>query len=393
MISFADVTKRYPGGAIAVSDLDLEIPSGRTTVLVGPSGCGKTTTLRMINRMVEPTSGSITIDGVDVRSQDPPVLRRSIGYVIQQAGLFPHRTILDNVATVPLLLGTPRRQARSRAQELMELVGLSPDLARRYPHQLSGGQQQRVGVARALAADPPVLLMDEPFSAVDPVVRASLQEELLRLQNELHKTIVFVTHDIDEAVRIGDQIAVFRPGGVLAQVDSPVHLLASPRDEFVERFVGYDRGVRRLSFFAARDLDLDSRAVVTADSDVAAARRLSDAGEPWLLVVDDERRPLGWVSAETLAVESGIRPVGELPLESYGHIFHVETDSLRAALDSAVLSPAGRAVGVDAQERVVGIVAQADLGSAIWSVGNSADKTLVAPDTESHQEGGGTTHG
>ncbi|MBX6767265.1 MAG: ATP-binding cassette domain-containing protein, partial [Actinomadura rubrobrunea] len=203
MITFAGVTKRYPDGTVAVDHLDLEIPAGRITVLVGPSGCGKTTTLRMINRMVEPTEGTVTVDGRDVRGVDPATLRRGIGYVIQQAGLFPHRTILDNIATVPYLLGWDKKKARARAYELMERVGLDTALARRYPAQLSGGQQQRVGVARALAADPPIMLMDEPFSAVDPIVRAGLQEEFLRLQRELEKTIVFVTHDIDEAVKLG----------------------------------------------------------------------------------------------------------------------------------------------------------------------------------------------
>ncbi|WP_046468114.1 ABC transporter ATP-binding protein [Allosalinactinospora lopnorensis] len=373
MITFEDVTKRFPDGTVAVDHLDLEIPTGRTTVLVGPSGCGKTTSLRMINRMVELTSGTVAIDGDDVRTREPAVLRRSIGYVIQQAGLFPHRTVLDNIATVPFLLGWDKRKARERAGELMELVGLEPGQARRYPHQLSGGQQQRVGVARALAADPPVLLMDEPFSAVDPVVRASLQEELIRLQDELQKTIVFVTHDIEEAVKIGDAIAVFRPGGRLAQFDVPERLLAEPVDEFVEGFIGYDRGVRRLSFFPARTLSLRSDVVVDAGTSAEKARSVArDAAEPWLLVVDPDKRPLGWVSAETLEGAAGDRELGSLALVGYGHIFVVATDSLRAALDASVLSPAGRAIGVDTDGTVVGVVSQADLGAAIWSAGDAA---------------------
>ncbi|RCV48532.1 ABC transporter ATP-binding protein [Marinitenerispora sediminis] len=371
MITFDGVTKRYPDGNVAVDHLDLEIPAGQTTVLVGPSGCGKTTSLRMINRMVEPSTGRIRVDGRDVRDQDPAELRRSIGYVIQQAGLFPHRTVADNIATVPYLLGWDRRRARTRAHELMELVGLDADLARRYPHQLSGGQQQRVGVARALAADPPVLLMDEPFSAVDPVVRTSLQDELLRLQQELHKTIVFVTHDIDEAVRLGDTIAVFRPGGRLAQAAAPERLLAEPADDFVEGFIGYDRGVRRLSFFPARELRLRGDAVLAADTPVATARAVAaGGGEPWLLVVDDARRPRGWVSADLLTTADAQTPLGDLPLVGFGHVFTVEDDSLRAALDAAVLSPAGRAVGVTQDGTVVGVVAQSELGEAIWSVGN-----------------------
>ncbi|CAL9427918.1 Choline transport ATP-binding protein OpuBA [Nocardiopsis dassonvillei] len=367
MITFEGAAKHYPDGTVAVADLDLTVETGQTTVFVGPSGSGKTTSLRMINRMVEPTRGTVRIDGVDIRDRDPALLRRGIGYVIQQAGLFPHRTVLDNIATVPLLLGTPRRAARARAAELMELVGLDPATGRRWPHQLSGGQQQRVGVARALAADPPVLLMDEPFSAVDPVVRTGLQDELLRLQQELRKTVVFVTHDIDEAVRLGDRIAVFRPGGELAQYDSPERLLTAPADGFVEEFVGHDRGVRRLSFFPARTLSLRDDVVCEDDLKVEDVRHIA-AEQPWLLVVDADRAPVGWISDRSLAdVPSGIR-LGELDTVPYGHTFTVETDSLRAALDSAVLSPAGRAVGVDGDGRVLGVVTQEELGTALWSV-------------------------
>ena len=221
MIKFDSVVKRYPDGTTAVDGLDLVARSGKITVLVGPSGCGKTTSLRMVNRMVEPTSGTVWLDDRDTAAVRPAELRRGIGYVIQQAGLFPHRTIADNVATVPLLLGWDRRRARQRAMELMERVGLPIELGRRYPAQLSGGQQQRVGVARALAADPPVMLMDEPFSAVDPVVRQELQNEFLRLQSEIGKTILFVTHDIDEAIKLGDEVGVMRVGGRLAQLATP----------------------------------------------------------------------------------------------------------------------------------------------------------------------------
>ncbi len=254
MIEFDGVTKRYADGTVAVDHLDLRIPSGEITVLVGPSGCGKTTTLRMINRLIEPTSGTITIDGEDIRSRDPARLRRGIGYVIQHAGLFPHRTVVDNIATVPYLLGWDKKKARATAMELMERVGLDTKMARRYPFQLSGGQQQRVGVARALAADPPIMLMDEPFSAVDPIVRANLQDEFLRLQSELRKTIAFVTHDIDEAVKLGHRIAVFRSGGVLAQYATPDDLLAAPAEGFVQEFLGGEKGLRRLRF--NRELDL-----------------------------------------------------------------------------------------------------------------------------------------
>ncbi len=247
MIRLAGVGKTYDGGTVAVHDLDLEVPRGQVMCLVGPSGCGKSTTLKMINRLIEPSRGRIWLDGRDVTEVDPVTLRRGIGYVIQQIGLFPHHTVAVNVATVLSLLGTPKAAARARAVELMDLVGLDPSVfADRYPHQLSGGQRQRVGVARALAADPPVLLMDEPFGAVDPVVRGRLQEEFRRLQQELHKTVVLVTHDIDEAVTMGDQVAVFATGGRLAQVGTPLEVVARPSDDFVADFVGSTTSLRRL---------------------------------------------------------------------------------------------------------------------------------------------------
>ena len=301
MITFEAVTKRYPDGTVAVDALDLEVPAGKTVVLVGPSGCGKTTTLRMTNRLVEPTEGRITLDGKDIREQNPARLRRGIGYVIQQTGLFPHRTVEDNIATVPVLNGWRRQKARDRARELLTTVGLDPALARRYPYQLSGGQQQRVGVARALAADPPVLLMDEPFSAVDPVVRSSLQEELLALQRELQKTILFVTHDIEEAIKIGDLVALFRPHGKIAQFDTPERLLGAPADDYVAGFVGFDRGIRRLSFFRSQGLTLSTGPVLSADTTVAKAQA---TGEPWILVTDGGK-PRGWVQADSLGGHAG----------------------------------------------------------------------------------------
>jgi osmoprotectant transport system ATP-binding protein len=246
MIEFRSVTKQFPDGTIAVEDFSLVIPSRKTTVLVGSSGSGKTTLLRMINRMVDPTSGSIEIDGEDIGTLEPVRLRRSIGYVMQNSGLLPHRKVVDNIATVPLLQGVRRRTARARALELMDTVGLDRSLADRYPAQLSGGQQQRVGVARGLAVNPNILLMDEPFGAVDPLVRAELQRELSRLQRELDKTVVFVTHDIDEAFLLGDQIVIFKTGGVVAQIGTPEQILAEPADEFVASFVGADRGKRSL---------------------------------------------------------------------------------------------------------------------------------------------------
>ena len=248
MIRLEGVGKTYEDGTVAVHALDLDVPRHALVVLVGPSGCGKSTTLKMVNRLIEPTHGRILLDGEDVTHVDPVELRRGIGYVIQQVGLFPHQDIATNVATVPSLIGWDRRRAADRALELLELVGLDPAVfAKRYPHQLSGGQQQRVGVARALAADPPVLLMDEPFAAVDPVVRGRLQDEFLRLQRDLGKTVVMVTHDIDEAVKMGDRVAVFATGGRLAQYDVPAAILGAPADDFVEEFVGVRRGMRRLA--------------------------------------------------------------------------------------------------------------------------------------------------
>ncbi|PZE29970.1 ABC transporter ATP-binding protein [Curtobacterium sp. MCBD17_028] len=246
MIEFRSVRKQYPDGTTAVEHFDLVIPSRTTTVFVGSSGCGKTTLLRMINRMVDPTAGSVEIDGEDVAAVPPVGLRRRIGYVMQNSGLLPHRKVVDNIATVPLLTGVPKARARERALELMDTVGLDRGLADRYPSQLSGGQQQRVGVARGLAVDPNILLMDEPFGAVDPLVRTDLQNELIRLQRELGKTVVFVTHDIDEAFRLGDQVVILRKGGVIAQQGTPAEIMSSPADDFVADFVGAGRGRRAL---------------------------------------------------------------------------------------------------------------------------------------------------
>jgi osmoprotectant transport system ATP-binding protein len=383
LIEFEKVTKRFDDGTTVLQDLDLHIPAAKITVLVGPSGCGKTTTLRMINRMIEPSGGRITLDGADVREADPPVLRRHIGYVIQQAGLFPHRTIADNIATVPSLLGWSKKKARARALELLETVGLPANFAGRYPYQLSGGQQQRVGVARALAADPPVLLMDEPFSAVDPVVRASLQAELLRLQADLHKTIVFVTHDIDEAIKIGDMVGVFRVGGGLVQYDTPERLLAAPADEFVADFLGVDRGIRRLQFRPADGLALDNGGVVAVGDPVPAA-----PGDGWLLVVDGDRRPAGWLASGS----AGGGTVDDGDLEPIGRTFRPDRDSLRVALDSAVLAPSGRAVAVDADGRLLGTADQSDLAKAIHADSNSAsaDGNSASGDSRSIDGDGGS---
>ncbi|GAA0946892.1 ABC transporter ATP-binding protein [Pseudonocardia zijingensis] len=358
MIEFRGVTKRFPDGTVAVDHLDLVVEAGGITVFVGPSGCGKTTSLRMINRMIEPTEGTISVDGRDVAATDAAELRRGIGYVIQQAGLFPHRTILDNIATVPLLLGWSKAKARSRAADLMELVGLAPEMAGRYPAQLSGGQQQRVGVARALAADPPILLMDEPFSAVDPVVRESLQDELLRLQSELGKTIVFVTHDIDEAVKLGDKVAVLRVGGVLAQYDQPGQILARPVDDFVDNFVGRDRGYRGLGF-------LSSDAIPIGELTTVALGEPVPADDAWVLVVDSERRPQGWSNG---AERGGATVVEAEHLVPGGSLYDIGSGSLRSALDAALSSPSGQGVAVDAEGRVAGSITADDVLRALDDV-------------------------
>ncbi|MDF3298921.1 ABC transporter ATP-binding protein [Streptomyces tropicalis] len=308
MIRFEQVGKEYPDGTTAVDGLSFEVSEGELVTLVGPSGCGKSTTLMMVNRLIEPTAGRILVAGEDVAAVDPVRLRRRIGYVIQQAGLFPHRTVLDNTATVPALLGWKRATARARAAELLDLVGLDPArYGPRYPHQLSGGQRQRVGVARALAADPPVLLMDEPFGAVDPVVREQLQDEFLRMQDTVRKTVLLVTHDIEEAVRLGDRIAVFGQGRI-EQFDTPGAVLGSPATAYVAGFVGADRGLKRLSVTTLELGDLEQPPVVRLDEDAAtAAGRLREADARWAVVLDASGDLHGWVGLDALA--DG-RPVG-----------------------------------------------------------------------------------
>jgi len=355
MIRLEGVTKRFADGTVAVDDLSLEAPQGRITVLVGPSGCGKTTTLRMVNRMVEPTSGRILIDDQDTATLPAAELRRGIGYVIQHGGLFPHRTVLANVMTVPILLGWSRDRARRRAREVLELVGLPGAFADRYPRQLSGGQQQRVGVARALAGDPRVMLMDEPFSAVDPVVRDGLQDEFLRLQKELGITIVFVTHDLGEALKLGHNIAVLRVGGHLAQFSPPEELLAHPADDFIADFVGRDRGYRALSFRHAS-------VPLHEEVPVRMGERVPPGGDPWSLVVDEDNRPLGWVHAP--AVTAQVTP-GDLRL---GGTLADAGGSLRAMLDAALSSPSGRGVVVR-EGRLAGTVRATEVLAAIESDG------------------------
>jgi len=307
MIRLTGVSKRYPDGTVAVRELDLAVRPGELVALVGPSGCGKSTILRMVNRLVEPTTGTVSIDGQDVTRADAVRLRRSIGYVIQQVGLFPHQTVAANVATVPGLLGWDRARTRARTSELLELVGLDPaTYAGRYPHELSGGQRQRVGVARALAADPPVLLMDEPFGAVDPVARDRLQAEFRRIQGELRKTVLFVTHDIEEAVRLADRIAVLSEGGVLEQLADPATVLGAPANDFVADFAGSDRGLRRLAVTPIEVQDLVHPATVLLDDPVPSAlAALDGAAEPYAVVLGRDGSLHGWVSQRTLGGAGG----------------------------------------------------------------------------------------
>jgi osmoprotectant transport system ATP-binding protein len=354
LIHLDNVSKTYPGTEIpAVKELDLDIRRGEILVLVGPSGCGKSTTLRLINRMIEPSGGTIMFDGEDVTHVNPDKLRRRIGYVIQQIGLFPHRTIAENIATVPDLVGWDREKISHRVDELLEVVGMEPDIYRgRYPKELSGGQAQRVGVARALAADPPVLLMDEPFGAVDPIARDRLQNEFLRLQAELKKTIVFVTHDIDEAIKMGDRIAILKEQSVIAQHDTPEAILAGPADQFVEDFLGSGATLKGLNLMRARDIELDDVVTVkdpTTRDEVLRALESTDGG--WVLYLDGEGRPLRWLDRQSL------QSVGDLNAAGKAVRVTVEPeDTLRDALEKMLQSAVGTACCVNPDGSYRGVV-------------------------------------
>ncbi len=351
-VEYREATKRYPGQSeAALEGLSLEVPAGEICVLVGPSGCGKTTALRLVNRMVELTAGDIVLGGESIRTRPPADLRRGIGYVIQQVGLFPHLTVGANIATVPRLLGWDRRRIAARVEELLELVSLPGEMRNRYPAQLSGGQRQRVGVARALAADPPVMLMDEPFGAIDPINRERLQNQFLRLQGQIRKTILFVTHDIDEAIKMGDRVAVLEKGGVLAQYATPPELLLSPANAFVEEFVGSDRALKRLSLLRVCEIDLWRPALVRVGDPTASAREaLAGADLPHALVVDHSRRPLGWLTERDLAGES-------VPAPSSSADPVVELDDvLRDALSDLLASDSRYAPVVDPGGRVAGVL-------------------------------------
>ena len=363
-VLFDHVTKRYPGTGTgnpgAVEDLSLEIPAGKICVLVGPSGCGKTTSLKMVNRLIEPTSGRILIGDTDVARRDVIELRRSIGYVIQQVGLFPHQTVGENVATVPRLLGWQPERQRARSEELLELVGLDPArYASRDPSALSGGERQRVGVARALAADPPVLLMDEPFGAVDPIVRERLQNELLRLQEQLAKTIIFVTHDIDEAIKMGDLVAVMQTGGHLAQFGPPTEILSNPASDFVARFVGADRGLKRLALIRVSDLELRKPPTASAGDDAAVVRaRVAADPFPYLLLVDGGDRPLGWLDDRRIPASGHIAADGIEPAEPLLDRHTTLKDALSMLLEAGVqagivVNPDGAVAGIVTIETII----------------------------------------
>jgi osmoprotectant transport system ATP-binding protein len=352
-VRFEEATKRYPGAAApAVDRLTLEVPAGEICVLVGPSGCGKTTAMRLVNRTVELSGGDVLVGGRSVRERDPARLRREIGYVIQQVGLFPHRTITENVGTVPRLLGWDRERTAARSAELLSLVGLDPELGDRYPVQLSGGQQQRVGVARALAADPLVMLMDEPFGAIDPITRERLQNEFLRLQREIGKTVLFVTHDIDEAIKMGDRIAVMREGGRVEQYAPPAELLMSPATGFVEDFVGADRALKRLALMRVGDVNLWEAPLAFVGQATSEVRsKLASAEVPYPLLVDAERRPLGWLSQRDLERDT-VPAQADSPL---GPVLD-QADVMRDALSDLLQGQAQYAAVTDPRGRIAGVL-------------------------------------
>jgi osmoprotectant transport system ATP-binding protein len=383
MIRLQDLTKTFPGQARpAVEHLDMDIPAGEIVVLVGPSGCGKTTTMRLINRLIEPTSGRIILEGEDVTKVNPDKLRRRIGYVIQQVGLFPHQTIADNIATVPRMLGWDEKRIRARVDELLAMVGLEPTTYRsRYPKHLSGGQRQRAGVARALSADPPVMLMDEPFGAIDPITRERLQNEFLRLQETIRKTIIFVTHDIDEAIKMGDRIAILREGSQIAQYDTPERILAAPADDFVADFIGSGASLKRLNLTRVRDIDLSDWPIARTDStrdEVLAALRASDKGA--VLLLDERRRPVRWVAGRELQHDE--RPLTEIGLPPEALVQPNAT--LADALNEMLKMRFGCATVVDAEGVYLGNVDFATVSAAIQEMRRDARDRSRAEADEMH---------
>jgi osmoprotectant transport system ATP-binding protein len=366
-LDFRNVTKRY-GSTTVVDGLNLHIPAGSICVLVGPSGCGKTTSLKMVNRLVEPTGGQILVGGRDVMAQDPIELRREIGYVIQQVGLLPHLTVAANVGVVPKLLGWDKARINERVDELLTLVGLDDNRYRdRYPSELSGGERQRIGVARALAADPPLMLMDEPFGAVDPIVRERLQNELLALQERIAKTIVFVTHDIDEAIKMGDLVAVMQVGGVLAQFAPPAEILANPASDFVARFVGADRGLKRLALRRVEELEL--KPVATVRLSAGAQKRPTPTGDdfPYVLAVDDSNRPIGWLESSDLHAEAAISAGSTSSASPLLTLRTTLKDALAQMLDEDTMA----GVVVDGRGGVLGMVTVDQIAGALRDPGKA----------------------
>jgi len=363
VIELQDVVKTYADGTEAVQGVTVEIPKGELCILVGPSGCGKTTTMKMINRLVTITSGTIRIDGEDNRNLNATQLRRRIGYAIQEIGLFPHMTVAQNISTVPRLLRWPKARARARAEELLELVGLAPPdaFADRYPRELSGGQRQRVGVARSLGADPSVLLMDEPFGAIDPINRDKLQNEFLKIQREIRKTIVFVTHDINEAIKMGDRIALMRDGE-LVQYDTPETLLSRPANAFVRDFVGADRALKGLRLMRVRDVMRRDPPTVLADAPVEAARRaLTESGRRWLIVVDGNRRFLGWLTSDE--TEGSGETVSDVMIPAM--VSAAEDDVLNEALSLMLMAATGNLAIVDDRDRLQGVLTFGSIRSVL----------------------------
>ncbi len=381
-IRLEHLTKTFPGQSeAAVADLSMDIYNGEIVVLVGPSGCGKTTTMKLINRIIEPSGGKILIEGEDVTSGNPDLLRRRIGYVIQQIGLFPHMTIADNVATVPKMLGWDKKRISERVEELLDTVSIPQSYRTRYPKELSGGQRQRIGVARAMAADPPIMLMDEPFGAVDPITRESLQDEFVRLQAEIQKTIVFVTHDIDEAIKMGDRIAILREQSVIAQYDTPETILTDPADEYVEDFIGSGASLKRLSLSRVSDIKTAVWPVAKlTDGHDAARRKMQEAGRDYALLLDERDKPKRWVSSDDVEHQS-------IPLKEAGWpaVAIVEGhSSLYDTLDTMITSYRGSAVVVDDEGKYKGVVDFETVLSAIGEMRPQEDQQ--APDYIANRE-------
>ncbi len=379
MIRLENLSKTFPGqDEPAVKDLSMDIYKGEIVVLVGPSGCGKTTTMKMINRIIEPSSGHITLEGEDVTNVNPDKLRRRIGYVIQQIGLFPHMTIADNIATVPKMLGWDKKRISDRIDELLDTVGINRSYRNRYPKELSGGQRQRIGVARAMAADPPVLLMDEPFGAIDPITRERLQDEFLRLQEEIQKTIVFVTHDIDEAIKMGDRIAILQEQSVIAQYDTPENILTDPASEFVEDFVGSGASIKRLSLSKVQDIEpADWPVAYLSDSPAAAREKMESTGRDYVLLLDDRDHPRRWVNIEDLRDGVSLDEAG------WPAVAIVEqTANLYETLDTMITSYKGSAIVVDEDGSYKGVV---DFDTVLNTIDSMRDTDKEAMDRDGAQ--------